>query len=58
MTIVPLGQRAGLCCCLLAALTGIVRADDFKGKVVTAIQYDPPAQPLDSRDLERMQLVQ
>ena len=58
MTIVPLGQRAGVYCCLLAALTGLVWADDFKGKVVTAIQYDPPAQPLDMRDLERMQLVQ
>jgi outer membrane protein assembly complex protein YaeT len=58
MTIVPLGLRAGVCCCLLAALTGVVRAEDFRGKVVIAIQYDPPAQPLDTRDLERMQLVQ
>jgi outer membrane protein insertion porin family len=58
MTIVPLGLRPGVYCCLLAALTGAARANNFEGKIVTAIQYDPPAQPLDERDLQRMQLVE
>src|SRR3954452_24801673 len=59
MTIVPLGRRPGVYCCLLAALACLtVRADDFQGKIVTAIRYDPAVQPIDGRDLERMQLVQ
>jgi outer membrane protein insertion porin family len=35
-----------------------VQAQDFTGKTVTAIQYEPAAQPIDGRDLARMQLVQ
>ena len=62
MTIVPLGRRPGVYCCLLATLAGMaLGAEDtqtFQGKIVTAIEYYPPAQPIDSRDLERMQLVQ
>src|SRR5919202_202019 len=34
------------------------KAQDFTGKTVTAIQYEPAAQPIDPRDLARMQLVQ
>ncbi len=35
-----------------------IQAQDFTGKTVTAIQYEPAAQPIDPRDLARMQLVQ
>jgi len=59
MTIVSLCRRPGVCYCLLAALACLtMRADDFQGKIVTAIRYDPAVQPIDGRDLERMQLVQ
>lgn len=62
MTIVPLGRRPGVYLCLLGLLTAVTgavaRAEDFRGKIVTAILYDPPAQPIDTRDLERMQMVQ
>jgi outer membrane protein insertion porin family len=59
MTIVSLGRRPGVYCCLLTALACLaLRADDFQGKIVIAIRYDPAVQPIDGRDLERMQLVQ
>ena len=59
MTIVPLGRRPGVYFCLLATLAcGALRADDFQGKTVIAIRYDPAIQPIDARDLQRMQLVQ
>ena len=44
--------------CLCFSLPGAVQAQDFTGKTVTAIQYEPAAQPIDGRDLARMQLVQ
>src|SRR3954454_24348983 len=40
------------------SLCGKVQSQDFTGKTVTAIQYEPVAQPMDPRDLARMQLVQ
>jgi outer membrane protein insertion porin family len=40
------------------SLCGKVQSQDFTGKTVTAIQYEPVAQPIDPRDLARMQLVQ
>jgi outer membrane protein insertion porin family len=40
---------------LLAAATG--QAQDFRGRTVTSVQYEPASQPLDSRDLQAMQLV-
>ena len=63
MTIVLLGLRPSVCCCLLAALATVApaadsRASDFEGKIVTSIEYYPATQPLDSRDLQRMQLVE
>jgi outer membrane protein insertion porin family len=59
MTIVPLGRRLGVYCCLVSALAcTTVRAEDFQGKTVIAIRYDPAIQPIDARDLQRMQLVQ
>src|SRR5438552_1641663 len=57
MTIIPTGRRLCSVFCLLLALTA-ARAEDFRAKTVAAIQYDPPKQPIDSRDLQRMQLVQ
>ena len=39
-------------------LGGGAQAQDFTGVTVTAIQYEPAAQPIDPRDLARMQLVQ
>ncbi len=42
---------------LSLAVTG-ARAQDFTGKTVTTVQYQPAVQPLDSRDLQTMQLVQ
>ena len=35
-----------------------VQAHEFAGKIVTSIRYEPAQQPLDPRDLQRMQLVQ
>src|SRR5579885_3166445 len=29
----------------------------FEGKTIVAVEYQPPEQPLDSRDLERVQVV-
>ncbi|MBV8550175.1 MAG: BamA/TamA family outer membrane protein [Acidobacteriaceae bacterium] len=43
---------------LLAAGSFSTSAQDFAGRTVTAIEYQPAAQPIDARDLERLQLVQ
>ncbi len=43
---------------LLLALCAIVRSQDFSGRIVTSIQYDPEKQPIDPRDLKNAQLVQ
>ena len=59
MTIIPTGRRLCSVFCLLLGLTGaLAGAEEFQGKIVAAIQYDPPKQPIDSRDLQRMMLVQ
>src|SRR5947208_3750654 len=50
-------NRAWFCLLgLLASFTG--RAQDFSGRPVASIAYEPAGQPIDPRDLERMQLVQ
>jgi outer membrane protein assembly complex protein YaeT len=36
----------------------VSRAQDLRGKSVLSIQYEPANQPIDSRDLQRMQQVQ
>lgn len=36
----------------------ISEKQDFNGKTVTSVAYEPPSQPVDPRDLQRMQLVQ
>lgn len=40
------------------AAQGHLGAQDFRGKTVTSITYEPAKQPLDARDLQSMQLVQ
>ena len=40
------------------SLCGRLQAQDFTGVTVTAIQYEPPTQPISPQDLARMQLVQ
>ncbi len=52
------GRRLLFLILSLTASLGAVRAQDFTGKTVTALQYKPATQPLDSRDLQTMQLVQ
>src|SRR4051794_4699352 len=46
--------------CLALGLLAIVasRAQDYTGYVVSKVEYEPSNQPIDPRDLERMQLVQ
>ena len=34
-----------------------LHAQDFTGKTVVSVRYNPPVQPIDGRDLQRMQLV-
>jgi outer membrane protein insertion porin family len=43
---------------LLLAGTGLMNGQNFAGKVVESITYDPRKQPIDPRDLQRMLLVQ
>ncbi|HEY1216853.1 MAG TPA: POTRA domain-containing protein, partial [Bryobacteraceae bacterium] len=38
--------------------TGLMNGQNFAGKIVESITYDPPKQPIDPRDLRRMLLVQ
>ena len=40
------------------SLSGVVQAQGFTGKTVAAVEYEPAVQPIDGRDLARMQLVQ
>ncbi|MBV9300864.1 MAG: BamA/TamA family outer membrane protein [Acidobacteriaceae bacterium] len=42
---------------LLIAVSGVLRAQDFNGRTVAEIQYDPQQQPIDSHDLQDAQLV-
>jgi hypothetical protein len=43
-------------CIFLLTLKAQVR-DSFEGQAVASIRYDPPAQPLSSADLARVQLL-
>src|SRR3954471_15675181 len=52
----PVRALACLALGLLAIVAG--RAQDCTGSVVTKVEYQPSTQPIDPRDLERMQLVQ
>jgi outer membrane protein insertion porin family len=55
--IFAVAKRAVLAACVLAAC-GSLRAQDFRGKTVASIAYEPARQPIDARDLQSMQLVQ
>ena len=49
-----------LCCVpatLLVLLTAPGFAQDFSGKTIMGVVFEPPNQPIDKRDLSRMQLV-
>ncbi len=43
---------------LLSGAMSLALAQDYSGKVVRSITFDPPNQPIDSRDLQNMRLVQ
>ena len=43
--------------CSVLAITGSVEGQDYAGKPIAAIRYRPAAQPLDSRDSDRMLMV-
>lgn len=43
---------------LLGAIAISARAQEFAGRTITSIQYDPPQQPIDKRDIESAQVVQ
>jgi outer membrane protein insertion porin family len=42
---------------LFIAVCSLARAQDFSGRTVVAVRYDPEKQPIDARDLENAQLV-
>lgn len=55
------------CCPVLACIlllpillfpTTALSQQQFSGKIVTAVKYEPAQQPIDARDLQNMQLVQ
>lgn len=46
-----------LLCATLSALPGVARAQEFRGKLVTAVEYEPAVQPVFPKDLQNMQLV-
>ncbi len=54
------GSFCRLCLCLLTllALGTTLRGQDFAGKTILAIHYQPAEQPIDSRDLDRMLMVE
>src|SRR3954451_14045439 len=41
----------------ILAVGSVARAQDFSGRIVTSVQYDPERQPIDPRDLQNAQLV-
>ncbi len=51
----PLAVVAGIC---LALPFHVAAQQDFSGKTVTTVAFEPARQPIDPRDLARMQLVQ
>jgi outer membrane protein insertion porin family len=42
---------------LLIAVCSLARTQDFSGRTVSSVQYDPQKQPIDPRDLQNAQLV-
>ena len=42
---------------LLVFVPDLVSAVDFGGKTITAVSFEPTVQPIDKRDLDRLQLV-
>src|ERR1700760_199414 len=57
MKSVHLAAALILCVFLLNPPSSLAQ-EQFRGKVVTSISYDPANQPIDARDLRRMQLVE
>ncbi|MFL6352445.1 MAG: POTRA domain-containing protein [Bryobacteraceae bacterium] len=51
------GRRCFYFLLFILALCTAARAQDFTGRVITSIQYDPEKQPIDPRDLQNAQLV-
>ena len=51
------GRRRSYSLLLILAIGSVARAQDFGGRMVTSIQYDPEKQPIDPRDLQNAQLV-
>jgi len=43
---------------LVIAVAGVLRAQDFSGRTITAVEYEPVEQPIDARDLSNVQLLQ
>ncbi len=52
------GRRFSLSFLLLVVITGVAHPQQFAGRTVTGVHYDPEKQPIDPRDLRNMQLVQ
>ena len=52
------GRLLRLVMAVFCAACAVSNAQDFYGKTVTSISYEPLAQPIDARDLAAMQLIQ
>src|SRR6185437_14519348 len=52
-----LATRLVLLYAALIIVAGVARAQEFRGKPVTAVEYEPANQPIFSKDLQNMQLV-
>jgi outer membrane protein insertion porin family len=57
MNKVLIAGRRGFSLLFILAIGTVARTQDFSGRMVTSIQYDPEKQPIDSRDLQNAQLV-
>jgi len=53
-----LRSRISLIIAISLGLCTTALGQNFDGKVVKSVRYDPPNQPIDSRDLKNMQIVQ
>ncbi len=51
-------RRLPILIILLFVGIGLAPGQNFAGKIVRSVSYDPPDQPIDPRDLKRMLLVQ
>jgi outer membrane protein insertion porin family len=59
MNFFSLARRSlGVFILILIAAGSALRAEDFAGKMITAVEYEPQDQPIYSKDLEKAQLVQ